>query len=87
MNMADEAEKTGNTLLKIILYVFFISAGLTIIIFMVGQGWFNVLIERLNWPYETLEMVRSVLVQVFTGSAIASFISSITAVLLLIFRS
>lgn len=85
--MTDEAEKTGNTLLKVILYIFFISAFLTIITFMVGQGWFSVLIEQLNWPYETLEMVRNILVQVFTGSAIASFISSITAVVLLIFRS
>ena len=85
--MADEAKDTGNILLKVILYVFFISAFLTIITFMVGQGWFNFLIERLNWPYETLEMVRNILVQVFTGSAIASFISSITAVALLIFRS
>ncbi len=85
--MADEARDTGNILLKVILYVFFISAFLTIITFMVGQGWFNFLIERLNWPYETLEMVRNILVQVFTGSALASFISSITAVVLLIFRS
>ena len=85
--MADEAKSSGNTGLKVILYVFFISAFLTIIVFMLGEGWFNFLIEQLNWPYETLEMVRSILVKVFTGSAIASFISSITAVVLLIFRS
>ncbi len=85
--MADETKVSGNTTLKVILYVFFISAFLTIITFMVGQGWFNVFIEKLNWPYETLEMVRNILVQVFTGSAITSFISSITAVVLLIFRS
>ncbi len=85
--MTDEARDTGNTTLKVILYVFFISAFLTIIVFMIGQGWFNVFIERLNWPYETLEMVRDILVKVFTGSAVASFISSITAVVLLIFRS
>jgi hypothetical protein len=54
---------------------------------MLGQGWFNVFIEKLNWPYETLEMVRNILVNVFVGAAIASFISSITAVVLLIFRS
>ena len=85
--MADETKGSGNTTLKVILYVFFISAFLTIIVFMIGQGWFNVFIERLNWPYETLEIVRNILVKVFTGSAIASFISSITAVVLLIFRS
>ena len=85
--MADEAEGTGKTGLKVILCVFFISAFLTIIVFMVGQGWFNVFIERLNWPYETLEMVRNILVKVFVVTAIASFISSITAVVLLIFRS
>ncbi len=85
--MTDEAKDMGNTTLKVILYVFFISAFLTIIVFMIGQGWFNVFIERLNWPYETLEMVRDILVKVFTGSAVASFISSITAVVLLIFRS
>ena len=85
--MTDETEDTGNATLKVILYIFFISTLLTIIVFMVGQGWFNVLIERLNWPYETLEMVRGILVKVFTGAAIASFISSITAVVLLIFRS
>jgi len=85
--MTDEAEGTGKTGLKVILCVFFISAFLTIIVFMVGQGWFNVFIERLNWPYETLEMVRNILVKVFVVTAIASFISSITAVVLLIFRS
>ena len=85
--MADEAEGTGKTGLKVIFCVFFISAFLTIIVFMVGQGWFNVFIERLNWPYETLEMVRNILVKVFVVTAIASFISSITAVVLLIFRS
>jgi len=85
--MANEIKDTGNTSLKVALYVFFISAFLTIIVFMVGQGWFNALIEQLNWPYQTLEMVRNILVKVFMGSAIASFISSITAVVLLIFRS
>lgn len=85
--MADEVKNSGNTSLKIILYVFFTSAFLTIIVFMIGEGWFNFLIEKLNWPYETLEMVRNILVKVFMGSAIASFISSITAVILLIFRS
>lgn len=85
--MTDEIKNSGNTSLKIILYVFFASAFLTIIVFMVGEGWFNFLIEKLNWPYETLEMVRDILVKVFMGSAIASFISSITAVILLIFRS
>jgi len=85
--MADETKGSGNTTLKVILYVFFTSAFLTIITFMLGQGWFNVFIEQLNWPYETLEMARNILVKVFTGAAIASFISSITAVVLLIFRS
>ena len=85
--MANEVKDTGNTSLKVALYIFFISAFLTIIVFMVGQGWFNVYIEQLNWPYQTLEMVRNILVKVFMGSAIASFISSITAVVLLIFRS
>ena len=85
--MANEVKDTGNTSLKVALYVFFISAFLTIIVFMVGQGWFNALIEQFNWPYQTLEMVRNILVKVFMGSAIASFISSITAVVLLIFRS
>ncbi len=85
--MADETKSSGSTNLKVILYVFFISAFLTIIVFMIGEGWFNFLIERFNWPYETLEMVRNILVKVFTGSAIASFVSSITAVILLIFRS
>jgi len=85
--MADEIKGSGNTTLNVILYVFFISAFLTIIVFMIGQGWFNFLIEQLNWPYETLEMVRNLLVKVFMGTAIASFISSITAVVLLIFRS
>ncbi len=85
--MADETKDTGNISLKIALYVFFISAFLTIIVFMVGQGWFNVYIEHLDWPYETLEMVRNILVKVFMVSAIASFISSITAVVRLIFRS
>ena len=85
--MANEVKDTGNTSLKVALYVFFISAFLTIIVFMVGQGWFNALIEQLNWPYQTLEMVRNILVKVFMGSAIASFISSVTAVVLLIFRS
>ena len=85
--MTDETKVSGNTTLKVILYVFFISAFLTIITFMLGQGWFNVFIEKLNWPYETLEMVRNILVNVFVGAAIASFISSITAVVLLIFRS
>ena len=85
--MADEAKKGWNIFLKVILYVFFISAFITIITFMVGQGWFNIFIERLNWPYETLEMVRSILVNIFVVAAIASFISSFTAVILLIFRS
>lgn len=85
--MADEMKSSGNITLKVILYVFFISAFLTIIVFMIGQGWFNFLIEQLNWPYETLEMVRNILVKVFMGTAIASFISSITAVVLLIFHS
>lgn len=85
--MADEVKSSGNISLKVILYIFFISAFLTIIVFMIGEGWFNFLIEQLNWPYETLEMVRNILVKVFMGSAIASFISSITAVILLIFRS
>lgn len=85
--MADEVKSSGSTGLKVILYVFFISAFLTIIVFMIGEGWFNFLIDQLNWPYETLEMVRNILVKVFMGSAIASFISSITAVILLIFRS
>ena len=85
--MADEVKSSGNIGLKVILYVFFISAFLTIIVFMIGEGWFYFLIEQLNWPYETLEMVRNILVKVFMGSAIASFISSITAVILLIFRS
>ena len=85
--MANETKDTGNTSLKVALYIFFISAFLTIIVFMIGQGWFNVYIEHLNWPYETLEMVRNILVKVFMGSAIASFISSVTALVLLIFRS
>ena len=85
--MADEAKSSKDITLKVILYVFFISAFLTIIVFMVGEGRFNFLIEKLNWPYETLEMVRDILVKVFTGSAITSFVSSITAVILLIFRS
>jgi hypothetical protein len=85
--MADDNEETRNTGLKVILYVFFISAFLTIIVFMLGQGWFNVFIEQLNWSYETLEMVRRILVKVFTGTAITSFITSITAVILLIFRN
>jgi len=85
--MADDTKDKWNITLKIVLYVFFTSAFLTIIVFMVGEGWFNVFIERLNWPYETLEMVRNILVNVFIGAAIASFISSITAVVLLIFRS
>jgi len=85
--MTDEIKSSGNAGLKAILYIFFISAFLTIIVFMIGEGWFNFLIEPLNWPYETLEMVRNILVKVFMGSAIASFISSITAVILLIFRS
>jgi len=85
--MADEIKGSGDITLKVILYVFFISAFLTIIVFMIGQGWFNFLIEQLNWSYETLEMVRNLLVKVFMGTAIASFVSSITAVVLLIFRS
>jgi hypothetical protein len=85
--MADEAKSSGNISLRVTLYVFFISAFLTIIVFMIGEGWFNFLIEKLNWPYAMLEMVRNILVKVFTGSAIASFISSIAAVILLIFRS
>lgn len=85
--MADEIKSSSSAYLKVILYVFFISAFLTIIVFMIGEGWFNFLIEKLNWPYETLEMVRAILVKVFTGAAITSFVSSITAVILLIFRS
>jgi len=85
--MANEIKVSGNTTLKVILYVFFVSAFLTIIVFMIGQGWFNPLIEQLNWPYETLEMIRSILVKVFIGTAITSFITSVTAVVLLIFRS
>ena len=85
--MAEESKESRNTVLKVILYIFFISAFLTIIVFMVGEGWFNVFIERLNWSYETLEMVRSILVKVFAATAITSFITSITAVILLIFRS
>ena len=85
--MADNGKGIHNTGLKVILYVFFTSAFLTIIVFMVGEGWFNALIERLNWPYETLEMVRSILVKVFIGTSITSFATSITAVILLIFRS
>jgi hypothetical protein len=61
--MADDNEETRNTGLKVILYVFFISAFLTIIVFMLGQGLFNVFIEQLNWSYETLEMVRRILVK------------------------
>ena len=85
--MANEVKKTGNTGHKAALYIFFISAFLTIIVFMVGEGWFNVYIERLHWPYETLEMVRNILVKVFVATGIVSFISSIAAVFLLIFRS
>ena len=85
--MTDANEEARSNGLKIILYVFFISAFLTILVFMVGEGWFNVFIERLHWPYETLEMVRGILVKVFMGTAITSFITSITAVILLIFRS
>ena len=85
--MAEESKESRNTVLKVILYIFFISAFLTIIVFMVGEGWFNVFFERLNWSYETLETVRSILVKVFTATAITSFITSITAVILLIFRS
>lgn len=85
--MAEDNEEMRSNSLKVILYVFFISAFLTIITFMVGEGWFNVFIEKLNWPYETLEMVRSILVKVFVGTAITSFVTSITAVILLIFRS
>ncbi|TES87531.1 MAG: hypothetical protein E3J93_05735 [Dehalococcoidia bacterium] len=85
--MANEGKDTGNTIFKVILYVFFVSAFLTIIVFIIGQGWFNPLIEQLNWPYETLEMIRSILVKVFMGTAITSFVTSITAVVLLIFRS
>ena len=83
----DNNEAPKNTVFKVLLYIFFISAFLTIIVFMVGEGWFNVFIEKLNWPYETLEMVRSILVKVFTVAAITSFVTSITAVTLLIFRS
>ena len=85
--MAEDNEEIRSNSLKVILYVFFISAFLTIITFMVGEGWFNVFIEKLNWPYETLETVRSILVKVFVGTAITSFVTSITAVILLIFRS
>jgi hypothetical protein len=85
--MEEEAKDSGNIMLKVILYVFFISAFLTIITFMLGQGWFNIYIEKLSWPYETLEIVRNILVNVFIAAAIASFISSITAVVLLIFRN
>ncbi len=85
--MADDNGVTRSNGLKIILFIFFISAFLTIIVFMVGEGWFNVFIEKLNRPYETLEMVRSVLVKVFMGTAITSFATSITAVILLIIRS
>jgi len=85
--MAEDNEEMRSKGLKVILYVFFISAFLTIITFMVGEGWFNVFIEKLNWPYETLETVRSILVKVFVSTAITSFVTSITAVILLIFRS
>ena len=85
--MAEEIKSSGNTTIKVVLYVFFISAFLTIITFMLGQGWFNVFIEKLNWSYETLETVRNILVYVFVGAGIVSFISSTTAVILLIFRS
>ena len=54
---------------------------------MAGQGWFNVLIDKLNWSYETLEMVRNILVKVFTVSAVTSFISSIISVAILLFRT
>ena len=85
--MTNEVKDTGNTIFKVILYIFFVSAFLTIIVFMIGQGWFNPLILQLNWPYETLEMARSILVKIFMGTAITSFITSITAVVLLIFRN
>jgi len=85
--MANEAKETGNTSLKVALYIFFISAFLTIIVFMIGEGWFNAFIEQLHWPYETLEMARNILVKVFVVTGIASFTSSIAAVFLLIFRS
>ena len=85
--MSNNSKETWNAILKVILYIFFISAFTTIIVFMAGQGWFNVLIDKLNWSYETLEMVRNILVKVFTVSAVTSFISSIISVAILLFRT
>ena len=85
--MVNNSKETWGAILKVILYIFFISAFITIIVFMAGQGWFNVLIDKLNWSYETLEMVRNILVKVFTVSAITSFISSVISVAILLFRT
>ncbi len=85
--MVNNSKETWNAILKVILYIFFISAFITIIVFITGQGWFNVLIDKLNWSYETLEIVRNILVKVFIVSAITSFISSIISVAILLFRT
>jgi hypothetical protein len=82
LNLSDEAQ---HGIVKVILYIFFVSAFITIITFMAGQGWFGVFIERLLWSYETLEVMRNMLVQVFIGAGIVSFLSSISAVTILLF--
>ena len=73
-------------ILKVILYIFFASAFITIIVFAAGQGWFDTIIQNFNLPYDTLEFVRQILVTVFTASAITSFASSIIAVAILLIR-
>ena len=77
---------TWDIILKVILYIFFVSAFITIIVFAAGQGWFNTLIQKFNLSYDTLEFIRQILVKVFIASAITSFISSVTAVAILLIR-
>jgi hypothetical protein len=82
LSISDEVQ---HGIIKVILYILFISSFITIIAFVAGQGWFGVLIERLHWSYDTLEVVRNMLVQVFIGAGIVSFLSSISAVTILLF--
>ena len=77
---------TWDIILKVILYIFFASAFITIIVFAAGQGWFNTLIQKFNLSYDILEFIRQILVKVFIASAITSFISSVTAVAILLIR-